>query len=220
MRIASLSATVLAVAILTTSCLKDNVILYREITMATVTAPNQFLTDAGLTYNVVQKDIDDDFSDFGRVLIYCNILKETASNEFDVELLALIKPLNKDAVLTSTLTKPDDGLGNDPVAVTSAWVSGGYLNMSIAVLALDETKDHFINLEFDDTAPQDTLRFTLRHEDNVSDELNVISEDSALGAAYVTFPVEKLLPEGVTTMPIKLSWTWDKEYCVKDALKL
>ena len=154
------------------------------------------------------------------MLILCNVLKYTGTNEFNVRLMDLVRPLNKDVVATSTLTKPDDGLGNDPVRVRAAWVSGGYMNLGIEILALDEGADHIINLEFDDTAPMDTLRFTVRHEDNVSDDMSVIADDSKLGGAYATFPIAKLLPEGVTTLPIKLSWTWDKEYCVKEGLKL
>ena len=209
-----------ALVILTSCWKKDDTILYRDVTMATATGPSQFVTDLGITYNVVKSEVEGDFSGLGRVLIYCNVLKYTGTNEFDIQLVNLITPLNKDAVATSTLTKPDDGLGNDPIGISAAWVSGGYLNMSIGVLMLDEEKEHRINLEFDDTAPADTLRFTLRHDDGMPDDMNVIAEDSKIGVAYVTFPIAKLLPEGVKTLPIKLTWTWDKEYCSKDDLKL
>lgn len=211
---------VIAILFLAVSCMKDETILYQELTMATVSSATQLKTDVGLTYNIVKQDFDGILETGSRVLALCNVLKRTDLNEYDIELVNYVTPLKKDAVLTSSLTKPDDGLGNDPVGVSAAWVSGGYLNLGIVVLILDEEKDHVINLEFDDTAPADTLRFTVRHEDGVSDDMNVISSESVMAGAYATFPIAKLLPEGVSSLPIKLTWTWDKEYTVKDGLKL
>lgn len=219
MRILNATALI-AATLLAASCFKDNSILYREITMAEVVNPNQVKTDAGLTYTIVEKVCEGSLEGLSRVLIYCNVLKQTSDKEFDVQLLDFVSPLKKDVVRTSTLTKPDDGLGNDPIAVTSAWVSSGYLNLGIAVLVLDAEKEHTINLEFDDTAPMDTLRFTVRHDDGMPDDMNVIAEDSIVGGTYATFPIAGLLPEGVTTLPIKLTWVWEKEYVVKDGLKL
>ncbi|MCR5017840.1 MAG: hypothetical protein K6A64_03500 [Bacteroidales bacterium] len=219
MRILKATA-IIAATLLAVSCFKDNTILYREITMAEVINPNQVVTDAGLTYTIVEKAGEGSLEGLSRVLIYCNVLKQTGDKEFDIQLLDFLSPLKKDAVRTSTLTKPDDGLGNDPISVRSAWVSAGYLNLGLAVLILDSEKDHTINLEFDDTAPMDTLRFTVRHDDGVSDDLNIFAEDNVTGGAYATFPIANLLPEGVSTLPVKLTWVWDKEYVVKEGLKL
>ena len=214
------AAAIIAATLLSVSCMKDQTILYKEITMAQVTGPATLLTDAGLTYHITNDANSYDLTDKSRVLIYCNVLKKTADKVFDIELIQLVEPLNKDAVLTSTLTKPDDGLGNDPVGLASAWVSAGYLNVGVGVLVFDENTMHKINLEFDDTAPQDTLRFVIRHDDGLSDTLNEIADDSNVGYIYATFPIQKLLPEGVSTLPIKISWTWDKNYCLKDGLKI
>ena len=219
MRILTATA-IIAATLLSVSCLKNETILYREVTMAQVTGPAKLVTDIGLTYNITENPNKIDLTDLSRVIISCNVLKKTGEREYNIELLDLAAPLNKDAVLTSTLTKPDDGLGSDPVRLSAVWVSGGYLNMAIGLLILDEEKEHKVNLEFDDTAPADTLRLTLRHDDGMPDELSVIAEGSKIGYTYATFPIRKLLPEGVTTLPIKLSWKWDKEYCVKDGLKL
>lgn len=219
MRILTATA-IIAASLLAASCLKSETILYREITMAQVTGPTQFVTDVGLTYNVIENPFGIEFADLTRVIINCNVLKQTGDREFNVQLLQLADPLKKDAVLTSTLTKPDDGLGNDPVGLASVWVSGGYLNMAVGMLVIDQEKEHTVNLEFDDTAPSDTLRFTLRHDDGLPDGEDVIFDESIIGYTYATFPIQKLLPEGVTTLPIKLTWTWDKEYCIKDGLKI
>lgn len=219
MRILTATAIV-AAALLAASCLKNDTILYREITMAQVTGPTQFVTDIGLTYNVVENPFAIEFASLSRVIIHCNVLKQTGDREFNVQLLQLADPLNKDAVLTSTLTKPNDGLGNDPIGLSSVWISGGYLNMCVGVLVIDEEKTHTVNLEFDDTAPADTLRFTLRHDDGLADGEEVVFDEKLIGYKYATFPIKKLLPEGVTTLPVKLTWTWDKEYCVKDGLDI
>ena len=219
MRILNATALI-AATLLAVSCFKDNTILYREITMAEVVGPNQVVTDVGLTYNIVEQVCEGSLEGLSRVLIYCNVLKQTGDKEFNVQLLDFVAPLKKDVVRSSTLTKPDDGLGLDPIAVSSVWVSSGYLNLGLAVLILDAEKEHTINLEFDDTAPMDTLRFTLRHDDGMPDDMNLIADDSTVGGTYATFPIANLLPEGVTTLPIKLTWVWDKAYVVKDGLKL
>ena len=219
MRLSSVTS-IIAAMLLAISCTWDDPVIYRDVTMAEPTADGRLKTDSGVIYNIVKKSCEASLEGKTRVLILCDVLKKTADKQYDIELLQLIEPLKKDPVPSSTLTKPDDGLGNDPVAITQAWISGGYMNLCVAVKILSKEQDHVINLEFDDTAPSDTLRFTLRHDDGVDDSTDAISSDTEIGTAYATFPIRQLLPEGKETIPVKLSWTWDNDYTLKDGFSL
>lgn len=210
MRNIKVLAALFVAAILALSCIKDDTLAYNVITMAKVTGENSVVTDAGIQFDIVDKTCEGSIAGYDRVLIVCNILNRVSDNRYKVRLTQFTAPLVKNPVKTSSLAAPGQGLGEDPVLVTSAWVSGGYLNVGFTVYILDEEKHHTMNLEFDDTAPADTLRFTMRHDDGVATPLEGYDENTPSGSAFCSFPINDLYPEGVNTMPIKLSWTWDK----------
>jgi len=208
-----------ACALLAASCVFYDSNLYRDTSMAQVVSPNRIVLDSGLEYTIVDQKCDGTLETGTRVIVVCDIVKKRSATKFDVKLISFAVPLNKEAVRASTLT---ESLGEDPIFINNLWVSGGYLNMRFTVREFEEGKTHYINLEWDDAAPIDTLRFTLRHDDGI-DGIVIPSEvdDSAVyGAAYATFPIEAIVPAGMKEIPIKLKWNWDKEYCIKDGLSI
>ena len=203
-------AAIAVAAILAISCIKDDTLAYGVVTMGKVTGPNTLVTDDGIQFDIVEKTCEGSIEGYDRLLIVCNILKRLNDNRYKICLNQFTAPLVKDPVKTSTLASPGEGLGDDPILVSSAWVSGGYLNLGFTVYMLDKEKIHTLNLEFDDTAPADTLRFTLHHDDDLPTPAEGYSEDTPAGSGFCSFPINDLYPAGVTSMPIKLSWTWDK----------
>lgn len=211
-----LSATL--VALCAVSCVW-NTPLYNDTTMADVIDATTLKTDAGITYKVVDQLCDGTLEAGKRVLAACNVMKKKTETEYDVELVTFLVPLKKETVKSSSVTDP---LGDDPVFVNSLWISGGYLNMRFTVQELEEGKVHTMNLEWLDTQPADTLRFVMHHDDGI-DGIHIPSDedrDVMYGSAYATFPIKALVPAGVKEMPVKINWNWEKEYCVKDGLKI
>ena len=214
-----ISASALAVlALSAVSCVLNNPI-YKDTTMAEVINATSVKTDAGLTYNIVDQFCEGTLESGKRVLVVCNVMKKTSNIDFDVELVYFTEPLNKESVRASSIIQ---SLGDDPIFINNLWVAGGYLNMRFTVQELEDGATHYINLAWDDTAPADTLRFTLLHDDGI-DGIHIPDEDDdsvSYGNAFATFPIEALVPAELSEMPVKVSWTWDKEYCVKDGLKI
>lgn len=215
MRNLKLLAALFVASILALSCIKDDTLAHGVVTMAKVTGSKTLVTDGGVQFNITKQTCSGSIEGYDRVLIICDVLRRLGENSYAICLDQFSAPLVKDPVKTSTLAAPGDGLGEDPILVSSAWVSGGYLNVGFTVYVLDKEKVHTLNLEFDDTAPADTLRFTMRHEDDLAAPSEGYSEDTPTGSGFCSFPIDNLFPAGVTSMPIKLSWTWDKPECDK-----
>ena len=104
-----------------------------------------------------------------------------------------------------------DSIGNDPINVSEAWFGGNYLNMEFYIpVKGNSSTAHFINLVVDDVAPatNDTVYVTLRH--NAYDDKpgeGRVPGDYRWAWGNVSFDLTSLLPEGATSVPVKLTWT-------------
>lgn len=208
----------LIVALCAVSCIWTNPI-YQDTTMVDVINPTRVITDSGITYNIESQLCDGTLETGKRTLVVCNVTKKRSDTEYDAELLSFVVPLNKAVVRASSITDP---LGDDPVGLSTLWESGGYLNMRFVVQEIEEGKTHTMNLEWLDTEPADTLRFVMHHDDGI-DGIRLPSDDDMeimYGVGYATFPIKDLVPAGVKEMPIKITWVWDKQYCVKDGFSI
>lgn len=103
-----------------------------------------------------------------------------------------------------------DSIGNDPINVREAWFGGRYLNVEFRIPVKDGSKEkHFINLvQGDVVAHNDTVYVTLRHNaygerpDTGNDQGNY-----SWGRGRVSFDLTSIVPEGQTSVPVKLLWT-------------
>lgn len=131
-----------------------------------------------------------------------------------------------DDVLTKTPVKQSfinaneevrlDSIGNDPINVSEAWFGGKYLNVEFYIPVKENSStSHFINLVQEDVvAHGDTVYVTLRH--NAYDDKPAAGENPN-GKSFdwvwgnVSFDLTSLIPEGKTSVPVKLIWTAYKE---------
>ena len=103
-----------------------------------------------------------------------------------------------------------DSIGNDPINVREAWFGGRYLNVEFRIPVKDGSKEkHFINLVQDDVGTHnDTVYVTLRH--NAYGEKPDTGNDRgnySWGRGRVSFDLTSIVPEGQTSVPVKLLWT-------------
>ena len=202
------AAAVAAMILCLVSCMRDDTLMYGAVSMGVV-KNGQILTDEGMTLIVADNPCEGDLKAERRVHVIYDILRKDGPALYEIALLRIVNVLVKDSV---NLTESDpDEIGDDPVAVSSAWQGGGYINLLVGLSILKDSEvKHLINLVLDDTAPTDTLRFTLRHNafGEYMGSQAVSSEDLSIVSTYVSFPVFGLIPVGLNEIPVKISWTW------------
>ena len=105
-----------------------------------------------------------------------------------------------------------DSIGNDPINVREAWFGGKYLNVEFNLPVKGDSKiSHMINLVREDvTLHQDTVYLTLRH--NAYGDRPSTAGVRSRGENFfwvwgnVSFDLTDILPEGKTSVPVKLIW--------------
>ena len=203
-----LAATVVACVVLS-GCSRDDTIMYGAISMGTADS-GTIVTDEGMTLKVVENPCEGNISEKRRVHVIYDILRKEGPARYQVRLNRILNVLTKDAIVAGSV--PEEELGDDPIHISSAWESGSYINLLIALAVVkDSSVKHLVNLVLDDPSATDTLRFTLRHnaygEYYRSPQLKEGAEISTV-ASYASFPANKLVPPGKDRMPVKISWTW------------
>lgn len=203
---------ILLAALAAVSCIGDDTILCRDTVMGNIKG-GVLYTDGGLIYNIVKTNVPVDVADTVRVLVVCDVIKQTGDSEkeYDICLLDYTTPVCKDALTASKVTDWDE-VGSDPVGLQSGWFSGGYINMNV-IYSFDSSSKtvHTVNLVYDDVrSGSDTLFFELRHNafgecfcEDTKDDENI-----AVTTAYASFPLEKFLPSGKDSVVVSVDWTW------------
>ncbi len=130
-----------------------------------------------------------------------------------IRLYALDDVLTKSPVKQSFIdeneTVRQDSIGNDPINVKEVWFGGRYLNLEFKIPVKEESKTkHMINLVQEDVVNHnDTIYLTLRH--------NAFGEKPNDGDTHekyfwnrgrVSFDLTSILPNGQTSVPVKLIW--------------
>jgi hypothetical protein len=181
-----------------------------------VTSDNNYeiLTDKGNTLAVTKSYTSQTIENDKRVLVNYEILSDKDKNKkvYEVKVNGFYNLLSKPLVNESFILQEEevrrDSIGNDPFVHVSAWFGGDYINIDFNIFyGQIVNKKHMINLIYDDTqAAADTIYLTLRH--------NAYGEVPAYNGAYLyqgwgrcSFKISDLLPEGVTSKPVKLMWT-------------
>jgi len=200
------------------SCLDNDDEIYISYgVIKNVISPTNYeiLTDKGNTLLVTKSYTGGEIIENDkRVLVNFEILsdKESNKNKYEVAVNGfynlLSKPLVNESFILEDETVRRDSIGNDPFTYVNAWFGGGYINIDFETyfVKYSSTK-HLINLIWDDTrADSDTLYLTLRH--NAYGEIPP-KDDMTLyrGAGICSFKLSNLLPQGVTSKPVKLMWT-------------
>lgn len=187
------------------SCTKDDTIRYNNATMGNV-VNGKFTSDQGNLFNVVDQTCPGKLDTMKRAFVICDILKNTegTENQYDVRLNYLAPVLTKNAILSSSITEGNE-LANDPILLQTYWVSGGYLNIYLAVpVSADSKVKHSINFVYEEKDSSDgTYTFSLRHDSN-GEELNKNEESNITFAyAYASVPVASLVKEDNAKIVIK-----------------
>lgn len=200
------------------SCLDDDddiYVSYGVIQNVNSARDYEILTDKGNTLVVTKSYTNETIEEGKRVLAYYEILsdKDESKQQYEVSISYFYRLISKPVVRESYILQDEearrDSIGDDPYTQIYAWVGGDYLNIDFETLhAASLTKKHLINLVYDDTRTNaDTVYLELFH--NAYDELpgQGMSMVSQIGRS--SFQIADLIPAGVSSMPIKLTW---KEY--------
>ena len=201
--IIAITASIAALA--AASCTKDDTIRYNNATMGNI-VNGKFTSDQGNIFNVAEQTYPGKLDTMKRAFVICDILSEipNTKNEYEVRLNYVTPVLTKDAIYTSSLTE-DNKLENDPIILQSCWLSGGYLNIYLAVPIVSDSKiKHSLYFEYDDTEKTEgTYTFHIRH-DAAGEEFNDTNDDKImLSYAYASVPVASIIKENNANVMIK-----------------
>ena len=206
--------TALLAALCIFSCSKDDAIMRYYDSWGDIGYANTIYSDNGFTFKIVKYKNEDARIAEGmdRVRFSCKILKKISQTEYEVELLDWNRVLKKNYVSSTSLKGQDDALGHDAIAINSAWISGGYLNLNLSLTFTSGSETvHIINLLYDvDSSDQETLRFQLRHNgfgESYGENGVTSAKDVVLSYALLSVPITDFVPsEG--SRNIEIGWDW------------
>ena len=192
------------------ACKKDETLRYNNVTMGNIHG-EEIISDQGNTFVITESLFTVNLNDFTseRVMLACDVLRETAAQTYDIRLTGIVSVLTKN-IKTMEDSTPDEDLNVDnPVIIRDLWYAGGYMNMAIEVAQKKGSETpHHLNLVYDATAAEDgKYTFMLRH--NAHGE--VPSEEDrefSTGSGYVSFPIANFIKED--SAEIILKWNSHK----------
>ena len=210
MKIATHFSSVLILLAAMVSCGKDTIVLGNCCTMGTVLSDNAFSTDENLLFNIVEGMDCSGIEAGARIFVTCDVLSAVPGNdnEFEVKVSSLSEALNAE-YLEET---PDLLVWKDAIAITDAWISGGYLNLYCTwIQKRNSNSEHKTGLCLNTSEELgDTLSFTVYHDGQGEGFYEDAQDVSDLEVEYgiVTFPIEEYLNPGNVT--VKLTYKWHK----------
>jgi hypothetical protein len=178
----------------------------------------EILTDKGNILKVTESHTIYKIEDGKRILANYNILSENNSGnkEYVVKVNGFYNLLSKPVVEESFIKEKEearlDSIGNDPFVEIHPWFGGDYINIDFLIYyqEFSNTK-HMINLIYDDIhSTRDTLYVKLRH--NAYKELPSNGYSYFKGYGRSSFKLADLLPEGVNSLTVKLTWNEYENY--------
>jgi len=198
------------------SCLDENDDIYVSYgVIQNVNSNNDYeiLTDKGnalvVTRSLTSRTIENDM----RVLVNYEIIseKDKSKNVFEIKVNGfynlLTKPVVKESFILQDEESRRDSIGNDPFSGISARFGGDYINIDFELLHSQSSDNkHMINIVHDDTRTNaDTIYLSLYH--NAYGEVPGQGLYLYRGIGRCSFKVSDLLPQGVSSIPVKLMWT-------------
>lgn len=186
--------TLLALMALT-ACKKDETLRYNNMTMGNIHG-EQIISDQGNTFNITESLFDVNLDSFpnGRVMVLCDVLKETSEKTYDIRLTGISNVLVKDVKTMADSTPEEDLTADDPLILREIWYSGGYLNMNIEIAIKHGSESvHYINLLRNENDQKDgEYTFILRH--NALGEVpSADDREYSTSMGYVSFPIAGII---------------------------
>ena len=189
----------------------DNTLQYSNVTMGNF-VDGEFISDQGLSFNIVEKTCSDVTDTLTRAMISCDVLSRSEDGGYNIRLTGVVEIFTKNPVDSTSVASDTEIMTENPLSIEEIWYAGGYLNMLIYIPVKENSKQaHLINLVRNDGNTQDgTYRFTFKH--NAFGELITASDsDFLLASAYVSFPIAQLFQEDEKKVQIVLNWTSNEE---------
>ena len=129
--VAFYAAAFLAVACLT-SCIKDDGILYHNLTeFGVVRNATSILSDEGVILNVTSKECKENLDTMHRVLYVCDVMRGESQTTFEI-ILKEIRSVKEQKTVLYTSPEARARQYDDPVYIGSAWFGGGYMNLAVS----------------------------------------------------------------------------------------
>ncbi len=197
-------------AMLVSSCKKDETIRYNNITMGNVdAATGMFHSDQGNIFYVAEQNCTGRLDTMKRAIILCDVLSrvEGKDNEYNIRLNQIGNVLEKDVVTIDDRIEIETYI-NNPILISDVWFSGGYINFHFS-FPVDKAKNksHYINMLYNEgESGNGEYKFIIRH-DAQGDALAEDKDNSHLTVAYAyaSFPIqERIIKEN--NAKIILEW--------------
>lgn len=192
------------------SCAADFSLHYGNITMGNF-VEGKFISDQGLTFNIVERTCSVDIDTLERAMISCDILTCTGESQYNVRLTDF-NPIFSKYPVDSTSVTDNDIFKEDPLSINEVWYSGGYLNMHINVPVKENSRQkHLVNLVRNDMESSTGMHeFTFKH--NAFGEVITADDyDFIPSSAYISFPIAQLFKDDEQNIQIILNWTSNEE---------
>lgn len=173
------------------SCKKDDTLRYNNITMGNIDGET-IISDQGNIFQIAESAFEVDLSKYERVLVVCDVLKETAEKTYDIRLTGIARVLEKNIKTMADSTPEEDLTVNDPVVLREIWYSGGYLNMTVETAHKRGSQTaHFINL-VQESSEEGKHIFSLRHN-AMGETPSETDKDYSSATGYVSFPIAEMI---------------------------
>lgn len=193
------------------SCAMDNTLQYNNVTMGNF-VDGKFISDQGLTFNIVDRTCSESIDTLKRAMISCDILSRAGNEGYDVRLTGVDAIFTKNPVDSTSVVNDTDIMVENPLNIGEMWYSAGYLNLLIYIpIKENSSTPHLINLVRNDKkAGAAVYQFTLKH--NAFGEI-ITAEDNdfVIAGTYVSFPVSQLFKADEKKVQIIINWTSNEE---------
>ena len=189
------------------SCAADFTMQYRDVTMGNFT-DGTFISDQGLTFDIVDNLYPVDPDTVQRAIISCDILSfNSEEGKYTVRLTDLCPVFTKEPV-DSTLVTEEDIFAEDGMHINEIWYAAGYLNLHTYIPVKENSSQaHLINLVRNDkNEAEGVYEFSLKHN-AYGEVITSESTDMILASEYISFPVAYLFKEDEQKVQIVFKWT-------------
>ena len=189
----------------------DNTLQYSNVTMGNF-VDGKFISDQGLTFNIVDKTCSESIDTLKRAMISCDILSRAADEGYDVRLTGVDAIFTKNPVDSTSVMNDTEIMAENPLNIGEMWYSAGYLNLLIYIpIKENSSTPHLINLVRNDgKADAGVYQFTFKHN-AFGEVITAGNNDFIIAGTYVSFPISQLFKEDEKKVQIILNWTSNEE---------
>ena len=193
------------------SCAMDNTLQYSNVTMGNF-VDGKFISDQGLTFDIVERTYSGSIDSLKRAMISCDILYRSGDGGYSVRLTGVEAIFTKNPVDSTSVMNDTEIMVENPLNIGEIWYSAGYLNMLVYIPIKENSEQaHLINLvRNDESADTGIYKFTFKHNafgEVISDNDN----DFVIASTYVSFPIVQLFKENEQKVQVIMNWTSNEE---------